>query len=154
MVLSCDKKFKTSVPIKKIVKTLVFKIWKLTPRYIITCTQLTYKEKKCDFFQYFCHALSLTGLTGVHLMLLVPDSVSDTWQDHLLMVEKNVQILSKLAKVWTRLCIIFVQMFWIFYHKKSSGIKTMVVYKHFQKYFSYISWLSVLLVWDIKIHDN
>ena len=41
-----------------------------------------------------------------------------------------------------------------FSSQKKSGIKTMVVYKHFQIYFSYISWLSVLLVQDIKIHDN
>jgi hypothetical protein len=49
--------------------------------------------------QYHCHVLSLIGLTGVHLMLLVSDSVSDTWQDQLLMVEKNVQISSNLAEV-------------------------------------------------------
>jgi hypothetical protein len=45
-------------------------------------------------FQYHCHVLFLIGLIGVHLMLLVSDSVSDTWQDQLLMVEKNVQISS------------------------------------------------------------
>jgi hypothetical protein len=42
---------------------------------------------------------TLIGPTGVHLMLLVSDSVSDTWQDQLLMVEKNVQISSNLAEV-------------------------------------------------------
>jgi hypothetical protein len=52
-----------------------------------------------SLLQYHCHALFLIGLTGVHPMLLVSDSVSDTWQDQLLMVEKNVQISSNWAEV-------------------------------------------------------
>jgi len=59
---------------------------------------LTYKIN-VFFLQYHFHVLFLIGLTGVHLMLLVSDSVLDTWQDQLLMVEKNVQISSNLAEV-------------------------------------------------------
>jgi hypothetical protein len=57
------------------------------------------KKKMISFWQYLCHASFLIGPNGVHLMLLVSDSVSDTWQDQILMVEKNVQISSNLAEV-------------------------------------------------------
>jgi hypothetical protein len=71
-------------------KCLLHWTWQIT-------VTLTYKINV--FFQYHCHVLSLIGPTGVHLMLLVLDSVSDTWQDQLLMEEKNVQISSNLAEV-------------------------------------------------------
>ena len=38
----------------------------------------TFKYFAFFFFQYHCHVLFLIGLTGVRLMLLVSDSVSDT----------------------------------------------------------------------------
>jgi hypothetical protein len=66
-----------------------------------------FKKKMISFWQYLCHASFLIGPNGVHLMLLVSDSVSDTWQDQLLMVEKNVQILSNLAKVIMKLVFFF-----------------------------------------------
>jgi hypothetical protein len=69
------------------------------------------------FFQYHFHVSFLIGLTGVHLMLLVSDSVSDTWQDQLLMVEKNVQISSNLAEVIIIFCYLlqnFCNTLWIY----------------------------------------
>ena len=65
---------------------------------IANCVQV---DNSCIYYlQYHCHVLLVTGRTGVHLMLQEPDSVSDTWKDQLLMVEKNVQISSNLAKVY------------------------------------------------------
>lgn len=54
---------------------------------------------KFCFFQYHCHALSVNGPLGVHLMLQEADTESDMWSDLVLMVAKNVQTLLKLPKV-------------------------------------------------------
>ena len=50
-------------------------------------------------FQYHFHVLCLTGPIGQHPMQLEPDLELDTCSDQHLMVEKNVQISSNLAKV-------------------------------------------------------
>ena len=66
-------------------------------------------------------------------MLLVSDSVSDTWKDHLLMVEKNAQISSNLAKVIN----------WVFY--SSPGLEDCVKYCiHFRQ--SSVSALSSVII--------